>query len=51
MILTQNELIKVKGGGITASWFNYLTRAVEILFKIGRAVGSSLRRAYSRHYC
>ena len=51
MILTPRELIRIKGGAITASWFNYITRAVEILFKIGRAVGSSLRRVYSHNYC
>ena len=51
MILSQNELIKVKGGAITASWFNYLTRAVGMLFRIGRAIGSSIRRAYSHNYC
>ena len=51
MILTQKELIRIKGGAMSASWFNYLTRAVEVLFKIGRAVGSSIRRVYSHNYC
>ena len=51
MILKKNELLKINGGSISASWFNYLTRAISVVFQIGRAVGSSLRRAFSKNYC
>lgn len=51
MILKKDELITIKGGAISASWLNYITRAISLLFEIGRSIGSSIRRAYTHNYC
>lgn len=49
--LTKQELINVKGGSLSNTMLNALSRCVTGLFSIGQAVGSSLRRVWTRNYC
>lgn len=50
-MLNNNELILVKGGGITATMLNSLSRFMDTLYNLGQAVGSSLRRIISKKTC
>ena len=51
MQLSKQELFNIKGGAITATMINALSRAVAALWEIGRAVGSTLRRIFSKDFC
>ena len=50
-MLTNEELIKVRGGGITATMLNAISRLVESLLNLGQLVGSAIRRTGSKNYC
>ena len=50
-MLTNEELILIKGGGITSTFLNSLSRLVETLYNLGQAVGSSIRRVVSKKVC
>jgi hypothetical protein len=49
--LTTEELVTVRGGAISSSMINAVTKAVSTLFSLGQAVGSALRRNITRNYC
>lgn len=49
--LNNEELILVKGGGITSTFLNSLSRLMENIYKLGQAVGSSIRRITSKNVC
>lgn len=51
MELTNKELYLVRGGGITASWINYLAKGINSLLEVGRSLGSSIRRIATRKLC
>ncbi len=50
-MLSNEELISVRGGGITASLFSSLSRFIETIYNIGQSVGSSIRRAITGRSC
>lgn len=50
MLLTNKELLEIQGG-LTATWLNALSRAASTILDIGRTIGSSIRRAFSKNYC
>lgn len=50
-MLTSEELILVRGGGITSTFLNSLSRFFENLFNLGQSVGSSIRRIVSKKVC
>ena len=50
-MLTSEELINIRGGGITATFLNSLSRLVESLLNLGQLVGSSIRRAITKNSC
>jgi len=50
-MLTNEELIIIRGGGITATFLNSLSRLMDTLYNLGQAVGSSLRRLTSKKVC
>ena len=50
-MLANEELILVRGGGITSTMLNSLSRFMETLFNFGQSVGSSLRRMISKKTC
>ena len=45
------ELNKIVGGQISGSILNALSRFINTIFELGRAVGSSIRRGMSRNMC
>ena len=51
MKLNEKELLNVQGGAITASLLNAAARAMNTILELGRTVGTSIRRIYSKKYC
>ena len=50
--MEKEELFLVKGGaGISSAMLNALMRTVSVMFSIGQAVGSAIRRTISGSYC
>ena len=50
-VLTNEELLNISGGGITATFLNSVSRVMETLYKLGQSVGSSIRRVTAKNYC
>ena len=51
MILSNKEMLTIKGGGWSISSFNTFTVLMTKLYEFGRAVGSNLYRLRTRRYC
>ncbi len=51
MKLNEVELYEVKGGAITATFLNAVSRAVSTILTLGQTVGTAIRRIYSKNYC
>lgn len=51
MKLENNELIKINGGAINATWLNSLARLISIAIEVGRMIGTSFRRITGKNYC
>ena len=51
MILKSHELLNIKGGAISASIINYLTRGIIFIFELGKSFGSSISRLLHHNYC
>lgn len=51
MKLEEVELQSIRGGAITATLFNSIARLINTVLDLGRTVGSSIRRIYSKNYC
>lgn len=51
--LGKEEMICVKGGatGFSSALLNAMMRTVSVMFSIGQAVGSAIRRAVHGSYC
>ena len=51
--LGREELICVKGGaaGFSSALLNAMMRTVSVMFSVGQAVGSAIRRAINGNYC
>lgn len=49
--LTKQELLNIKGGSLSSTMLNAITKSVSTLFSIGQAVGSAIRRVWSKNYC
>lgn len=50
--LKKEEMLTIKGGaGLTSAMLNALMRTVSVMFSIGQAVGSAIRRATGKNYC
>ena len=52
-ILSKEELICVKGGAVdfSSALLNAMMRTVSVMFSVGQAVGSAIRRAVNKNYC
>ena len=50
-MLTNEDLISIRGGSITATMLNAFSRAIDTILNLGQIVGSSIRRAFSKNYC
>ena len=51
MKLTDNELKMISGGAVTGSLINAIARGISVLFELGQAVGSAIRRAITKTTC
>lgn len=51
MQLLDKELKNIYGGGISAAFLNSVVRGATLLFEIGQALGSAIRRGFSKKYC
>lgn len=51
MKLTNKELVETKGGAITASLLNAVSRGVNTIYELGRNIGSTIRRISTGKYC
>ena len=50
--LDKNEMLKIDGGaGFTATMMNAIYKTIEIIFKIGEALGSYIRRKSEDKMC
>lgn len=47
----QEELINIRGGGISSTLLNSVSRLMETLLKLGQLVGSAIRRSATKTYC
>lgn len=50
-MLSEEELLLIRGGGITSTFLNSFSRLMENIYKLGQSVGSSIRRIASRTIC
>ena len=50
MELSKEELNNISGG-VTGTILNSIIRGVNTIFEIGRSLGSSIRRIFTRRYC
>ncbi len=51
MKLKEIELYEIKGGAVSATLLNSMARIISTVLELGRTVGSSIRRIYSKNYC
>lgn len=50
--IEKNEMLNVKGGaGLSSAMLNAVMRTVSVMFNIGQAVGSAIRRVTGKNYC
>ena len=48
----KEKMFKIKGGaGFSSAMLNALMRTVSVMFSIGQAVGTAIRRAVNGSYC
>ena len=51
MNLNKEQMQKINGGAITSAMMNAISKAINTLYELGRATGSSLRRIIKNSYC
>lgn len=51
MIISDNKLLEIKGGGISASLINALSRGINTVLDFGRTVGTSIYMIFSGKRC
>lgn len=50
--LKKEEMFKIRGGAsLSSAMLNALMRTVSVMFSVGQAVGSAIRRATQKNYC
>ena len=49
--LKKEQMYKIKGGGLSSTMLNALMRTVSVMFSVGQAVGSAIRRTKTKNYC
>ena len=50
-MLTDEELLEVKGGGFTATLLNSVSRFIDTILNLGKTIGSAIRRVGSKSIC
>ena len=51
MRLSKNDLLNIKGGTLSSTMINALAKGASLLFEIGQAVGSAIRRLITKTTC
>jgi len=52
MELTNYELININGGStISAAMINAIARGINVVYSLGRALGSAIRYVFGKKYC
>jgi len=51
MKLTEDELKKINGGSLSGTLINSIVRGVNLIFELGRAIGSALLRLKNKSRC
>ena len=51
MRLKDNELLFVIGGAISSQLINAFVRLITSVVEVGRMIGTSIRRVFSKNYC
>ena len=51
MKIKDQELVKINGAGIGATFLNYLTDAFKTIYSIGQELGGAVRRIASGKTC
>lgn len=49
--LEKDQLLKITGGGISATLLNALARSIDVFLEVGRTIGSAVRRIISGSKC
>lgn len=49
--LDKEQLLKVTGGGISATLLNALARGIDVFLDVGRSIGNAVRRIISGSKC
>ncbi len=51
MKVKDQELIKINGGGLGATFLNYLSNAIKTVYNIGQELGGAIRRIATGKTC
>ncbi len=51
MRLNDKELQRINGGAIGATFLNYLTNAIKVVYNIGQELGGAVRRIATGNIC
>lgn len=49
--MKKDELLEVRGGGVSATFISAISRGVSVFYDLGRAFGSAVRRSTSGKTC
>ena len=49
--INNEQLKNIKGGTISSAVLNAMMRTISVMFDLGQAVGSAIRRAMGKNYC
>lgn len=49
--MSNDELLTIQGGGISATYLNSLSRFGEFIYNVGKAFGSSLAGLFRKRHC
>lgn len=49
--MSNEELVNVVGGAITATWFNSISRIITTICDLGRTVGTAINMIFSGRRC
>lgn len=51
MVLTDNELLFIKGGAVSSTFLNAISRLITTVLDLGRTIGSTIYRYKTGNYC
>ncbi len=49
--LTKEELFAIKGGSISGTMVNAITKMLTTIYDLGRSIGSTIRRLIDNDFC